>query len=266
MMHLEQIFLDNPGRNFNYLVACPRTQKALAIDPLDADKVLALAKHKGYQITHIINTHEHPDHTGGNEQVMQETGAVLLASEKAKTMIPHVHQGLKGGDSITIGDTIRFKVLDTPGHTMAHICLFADTITPPVLICGDTLFNAGAGNCYNGGDPRALYQTFATIISALPDDSRVYPGHDYIMNNLRFALDREPDNLKAKALLEKLSQSYDPNDPYVTTIEQEKEINPFLRLHSSSIRKKLHEEKVIESEDVSDETIFLALRELRNRW
>jgi len=110
---------------------------------------------------------------------------------------------------------------------MAHICLFADTITPPVLICGDTLFNAGAGNCYNGGDPRALYQTFATIISALPDDSRVYPGHDYIMNNLRFALDREPDNLKAKALLEKLSQSYDPHNPYITTIGLEKEINPF---------------------------------------
>ncbi len=264
-MKLEQLFLDNPGRNFNYIVACPVTKQALVIDPLDAGKVLAVAKAKSYQITHVINTHEHPDHTGGNEQVIQETGAILMALEIAKRFIPNVSVGLKAGDTVQIGQTVQFKVLETPGHTMAHLCLLRESEIP-VLICGDTLFNAGAGNCHHGGDPKALYQTFARIISKLPDDTQVYPGHDYIVNNLRFAVSREPDNQTAKELLHQLSQSYDPYHPYITTIGLEKKINPFLRLQSPSIRKKLYEDEAIPSENASDEEVFLAIRALRNHW
>jgi hydroxyacylglutathione hydrolase len=265
-VNLEQIFLDNAGRNFNYIVACPVTGQALAVDPLDADRVLEVARAKNYRITHILSTHEHPDHTGGNEKVRQATGAVILAHEKAKAHIGHVQTGLVGGEIIQIGEAVRLKVLDTPGHTMAHLCLLSEDSQGAQLLCGDTLFNAGAGNCHQGGHPKMLYQTFAHVIATLADETRVYPGHDYILNNLRFALSREPGNQKVQSLLDTLSHSYNPHRPYITTIGLEKAINPFLRLDSAAIRKKLHEVHAIDSEEVSDEMVFLALRELRNRF
>ena len=80
---------------------------------------------------------------------------------------------------------------------MCHICLRSHG-DQPALFSGDTLFNAGAGNCHNGGDPTTLYATFADQLARLPDDTRVYPGHDYIENNLRFTLEREPDNAAAQ--------------------------------------------------------------------
>ena len=91
-------------------------------------------------------------------------------------------------------------MLDTPGHTMSHICVRSHGDTP-ALFCGDTLFNAGAGNCHNGGHPNELYNTFVSQLAKLPEETLIYPGHDYIARNLSFTLDREPDNAKAKAML-----------------------------------------------------------------
>ncbi|HBK76262.1 MAG TPA: hydroxyacylglutathione hydrolase, partial [Gammaproteobacteria bacterium] len=92
------------------------------------------------------------------------------------------------------------------------------------IFCGDTLFNAGAGNCHNGGHPEELYDTFATQLSKLPDDTRVYPGHDYWENNLDFTLDREPDNQKARDLRND-NGTQDPEHALVSTLGLEKEIN-----------------------------------------
>ena len=93
------------------------------------------------------------------------TGAELLAHHGAKNKIPDVDVGLHAGDSITIGQTVELEVLDTPGHTMSHVCLVSDT-DEPALFSGDTLFNAGAGNCHNGGHPEELYETFSSQLSA----------------------------------------------------------------------------------------------------
>src|SRR3546814_19507626 len=96
------------------------------------------------------------------------------------------------GDVVKVGRTVELESLDTPGHTMSHVCLLSHG-DQPALFCGDTLFNAGAGNCHNGGHPSELYETFAGQLANLPDDPLIYPGHDYIGNKLRFTLDREPD-------------------------------------------------------------------------
>ena len=106
---------------------------------------------------------------------------------------------------------------------MSHVCLLSHTDTP-ALFCGDTLFNAGAGNCHNGGHPKELYDTFASQLAKLSDDTLIYPGHDYIANNLNFTLDREPDNERAQALLEEI-RDQDPNAALVSTLALEKEIN-----------------------------------------
>ncbi len=263
-MLVERIWTGNAYRNFNYLIACPETGEALAIDPLDHVKCLAVAKARGWQITQVLNTHEHHDHTGGNDAVIAATGAKLIAHHRAGRSIPGVDRGVKAGDVVKVGKTVELECMDTPGHTMCHICLRSHT-EQPALFSGDTLFNAGAGNCHNGGDPVALYTTFVDQLARLPENTLVYPGHDYIENNLKFTLDREPDNKAAKALLPKVA-GHDPATSIVTTIADEKQHNTFLRLASPTLIAKLRERFPDLPEHPDAQTVFVRLRELRNKW
>jgi hydroxyacylglutathione hydrolase len=263
-MLVEQIWTANAGRNFNYLIACEETGEALAIDPLDHEKCLRVAKAKGWTIRQILNTHEHRDHTGGNDRMIAATGARLLAHAKAKERIAGIDRGLEAGDVITVGRTVELECLDTPGHTMSHICVLSRS-DPPALFCGDTLFNAGAGNCHNGGHPRELYHTFAEQLAKLPAEALVYPGHDYIARNLAFTLDREPDNARARELLGAV-EDQDPGKALVTTLALEREINTFFRLWSPSVLQRLREAFPDFPENPDPQTVFLRLRELRNRW
>ena len=263
-MIVEQIWTANAYRNFNYLIACGETGEALAIDPLDHERCLAAAKARGWRITQVLNTHEHFDHTGGNAAVVAATGAKVLAHANARDSIPGLDRGLVAGDVIKVGRTVELEALDTPGHTMAHVCLVSHTDTP-ALFCGDTLFNAGAGNCHHGGHPEQLYDTFVRQLANLPESTLIYPGHDYINNNLGFTLAREPDNARAKALLDEV-RDQDPNAPLVSTLALEKEINTFFRLRSPSVIAALREAFPNLPEDPDPKTVFLKLRELRNSW
>lgn len=263
-MLIERIWSGNAYRNFHYLIACPETGEALAVDPLEWRLCLDVATAKGWQITQILNTHEHRDHTGGNAGLVGATKARVLAHAGAASRIGGVDQGLSKGDVIRIGKTVELECLDTPGHTLAHICLFAHT-EQPALFCGDTLFNAGAGNCHGGGHPDLLYQTFTTQLARLPDSTRVYPGHEYLARNLEFTLDREPDNADARALLERARQQ-DPAAAVVTTLGEEKRINTFFRLQSPTVIARLREAFPEIGEQPDAHTVFIKLRELRNRW
>ena len=264
-MIVDQIWTGNAYRNFNYLIVCPESGEALAVDPLDHEKCLARARAQGWDITQVLNTHEHGDHTGGNGPLIKATGAKLLAHANAADRIPGMDRGLSAGDVIRVGKTVELLALDTPGHTMSHVCVLSKT-DQPALISGDTLFNAGAGNCHNGGHPNELYETFASQLTRLPDDTRIYPGHDYITNNLRFTLDREPDNDRARALLEKLEGSHDPEHALVTTLGLEKEVNTFFRLTSPSVIAQLRKSFPGLPDEPSPKEVFLGLRELRNSW
>ena len=263
-MLVKQIWTGNNYRNFNYLIACPQTGEALAVDPLDHEKCLKAAKDEGWSITQILNTHEHADHTGGNAPMVSKTGAKILAHKNAKDKIANMARGLGAGDVINVGKTVALEVLDTPGHTMSHVCLLSHTDTP-ALFCGDTLFNAGAGNCHNGGHPNELYQTFAAQLSKLPHATLIYPGHDYIVNNLRFTLDREPDNSNARTMLEQV-RNQDPTRALVTSLAIEKDVNTFFRLVSPSVIARLREAFPDLPENVDQKTVFVKLRELRNNW
>jgi len=257
-MIVEQIWTGNAGRNFNYLIACRETGEALAVDPLDYQKCLAAAKAKGWAIPQILNTHEHRDHTGGNAEMVAATGAKVLAHVNAKDKIPEMSEGLRAGDVIKIGKTVELECLDTPGHTMSHICVMARGDTP-------ALFNAGAGNCHNGGHPNELYNTFVNQLSKLPEETLIYPGHDYIARNLAFTLDREPDNADAKAMLPRVEKQ-DTDRALVTTLATEREINTFFRLTSPSVIRRLREAFPDLPDHPDPKTVFLKLRELRNKW
>lgn len=263
-MIVERIWTGNAYRNFNYLVACGETGEALAIDPLDHGKCLQVARKNGWRITQILNTHEHHDHTGGNAAMVQATGAKLIAHHRAGGKIANVDRGVEAGDVIKVGRSVELECLDTPGHTMCHVCLRAHGAVNAIF-SGDTLFNAGAGNCHNGGDPAALYATFVDQLARLPDDTKVYPGHDYIENNLRFTLAREPDNADAQALLPQV-EGHDPARAIVTTLADEKRFNTFFRLASPSVIARLREAFPDLPEQPDAKTVFLRLRELRNKW
>ena len=263
-MIVESSWTGNAYRHNNYLIACPESGEALAIDPLDHQKCLAAAKTKGWEITQILNTHEHHDHTGGNAAVVAATGAKVIAHHRTGARIAGVDRGVKAGDVIKVGKTVELECMDTPGHTMCHICLRSHT-EQPALFSGDTLFNAGAGNCHNGGNPEDLYSTFVEQLAKLPDDTQVYPGHDYIENNLRFTLAREADNAAAAALLPDVA-GHDPAKGRVTTLREEKQVNTFLRLTSPGVIAGLREAFPDLPEKPDPKTVFVKLRELRNTW
>ena len=259
-MIVEQIWTGNAYRNYNYLIACPHTGEAIAIDPLEFQMCFDKAKEKGWDITKILNTHEHGDHTGGNINLINLTGAEVMAPEGASKNIPGMTIGLIEGDVVKIGKEVELEVLDTPGHTMTHICLFSQT-DKPVLFSGDTIFAAGVGNCHNGGDPESLYDTFYNQLINLNKKTNIYPGHDYLENNLKFTLSLEPENNDAKYLLaETKKDSF--SIQYVSTLEKEFKINTFFRLKERSIIESLETRKLL-LEDKSPKKIFLALRSLR---
>ena len=263
-MIVEQIWTNNAYRNFNYLIACPESGEALAIDPLDHKRCLATARAQGWEITQVLNTHEHGDHIGGNQPVIAATGAQLLAHYNARDRIAGMDRGLRAGDLVKVGRTVELEVLDTPGHTMSHVCLVSHGDVP-ALFSGDTLFNAGAGNCHNGGHPAELYDTFVSQLAKLPDSTWIYPGHDYIVNNLHFTLDREPDNFAARSLLAHV-KTQDTSKPLVTNLALERAVNTFLRLHSATLIAKLREVFPELPAQPDPRTVFLHLRELRNSW
>jgi hydroxyacylglutathione hydrolase len=263
-MIVEQVWTGNDYRNFNYLIVCPENGEALAIDPLAHQMCLDICAKKGWEITQVLNTHEHFDHTGGNQGIVEATGATVLAHKNAGASIPGLDRGLEAGDVIKVGRSIELLAMDTPGHTMCHICLLSQT-EQPGLFSGDTLFNAGAGNCHHGGHPEELYDTFVRQLAQLGDNTLIYPGHDYLNNNLAFTLDREPDNKAAKALLEQ-TKNQNPDNALVTTLAQEKEINTFFRLQSPTIIARLRESFPDLPDNADAQTVFLKLRELRNSW
>ncbi len=263
-MLIERVWAANDFRNFHYLIACSETGEALAVDPLEWRRCLDAARGRGWEITQVVNTHEHPDHTGGNAGMVAATGARVLAHADAAARIGGIDIGLRKGDVIRVGRTVELECLDTPGHTLAHICLYAHT-GEPALFSGDTLFNAGAGNCHSSGRPDLLYETFVGELARLPDSTRVYPGHEYLARNLEFTLDREPDNTDAAALLAR-SRHHDPASAVVTTLGEEKRINTFFRLRSPAVIARLRQEFPDIGEHPDAKTVFLRLRELRNRW
>jgi len=262
-MLIERIWAANELRNYQYLIASESSGEALAVDPLDAAAVLARARERGWTITQILNTHEHLDHTAGNAGVVAATGARVMAHAAGAARIGGVDRALRGGDRIQVGRDVAFQCLDTPGHTMAHICLYAEGDVP-LLFSGDTLFNAGVGNCRGGGDPVSLYRTCSQVLASLPPGTRIYPGHDYLRRNLEFTLSLEPGNAAARALHERTAGTA-PEVMPVLTLGEELSINTFFRLTQPELVENLRRRQpAMTAADAR--TVFLALRELRNSW
>lgn len=264
-MKIHRHFVNNPLRNFNYLLACPFTREAMAIDPLDYQAIMNLLKQHDYQLVGIINTHEHADHTNGNLPLLEYQHVPVYAHYHSIN-IPGYSNPVSATDHIQFGQQ-QLRVLDTPGHTDNHICLYhsGNEAQPPAFFSGDTLFNAGVGNCHSG-DVNQLFDSIQQIKQGLDDTTELYPGHDYLENNCRFSLTCEPGNITAARLLEDITNQKLVSHQTTQTFAIEKQINCFFRLDNSEIREKLAEEDLISDVKANGKEVFVALRRLRDQW
>jgi hydroxyacylglutathione hydrolase len=245
--------------NYFYLLFAEDGSDGLLIDPVDAESALQVLEEEGIQLRYLVNTHGHPDHTRGNGRIQSETQAPLYAHLGDRGWIGEIDCVLNPGDELEVGET-RLKVLFTPGHTPGHISLY----TEGHLFSGDTIFLAGAGNCRFGGDANVLYRTFQNTLAELPDETIVYPGHDYSVRNLEFALHLEPGNQAAQ---KKLSDTQGQAELCLSTMGEERTYNPFMRVDNSEFLASLksHCPAALQA-GRSPENIFISMRGQRDVW
>lgn len=259
-MRVVPIPLRNAFDHINYLLVCNVKREAVAVDPYDVERMVAEAGALGVTIAGIVNTHEHWDHAGKNAAMKARTGAAVMAPRAAAGTLEGLDRLLVDGDAISVGaDSVTVRAV--PGHTMASIALFGKEDGTPFVVSGDTLFGAGVGNCGYGGHAPTLQETISGVFAPLADETRVYPGHDYLKRNLGFTLSIEPGNAAARALASALESS-DGTAPHFTTIGEERTINLFLRPDSPEVRANLPELPA----PATDPDVFLAIRKRRDHW
>ena len=263
-MKIHQIYTYNELRNFTYIIEL-NDKSAIVIDPWDDVEINQHLESKELSLKTIINTHEHWDHIKGNEALVAKHHCEVWAHKNGVGKVPGLSRSLEAGELIDIDNSNQLLVLDTPGHTFAHLCFIVkhNSIAKAVFT-GDTLFNAGVGHC-RGGDVDSLFKTISEQFQTLDDEIKVYPGHDYLENNLKFTLKFEPNNQQAKQWLLKVqAEDYVPGTVQ-TTIGNEKSFNTFMRLDNLEIIDNLSLDD-LSIDNPNPKQVFLALRSLRDNW
>jgi hydroxyacylglutathione hydrolase len=222
-----------PAFNDNYIWAIhdnARGRAAVVVDPGDAVPVEAFLKSNALELTAILITHHHADHTGGIADLTANRSIPVFGPALEK--IVGVNRALREGDRVSLPEVLdeTLNVIELPGHTLGHIAYVGEEF----VLCGDTLFAAGCGRLFEG-TPEQMHASL-TKLASLPPDTRVYCTHEYTLSNLRFALAVDPDNeaLRRRAFDEK--EKREKNLPTLpTTIALEKATNPFLRCHTHAV-------------------------------
>jgi hydroxyacylglutathione hydrolase len=224
-MSLEVVRIPVLSDNYIWLVHEPVSGETMVVDPAVAAPVLAEADARGWTITHIWNTHWHPDHTGGNAEIKAATGCTITGPAAEFARIPTLDVQVKGGDRVALGGVMA-DVIDVPAHTAGHIAFhFA---SEDQIFVGDTLFAMGCGRLFEG----TADQMFANMqrLAGLPDPTQVYCAHEYTQSNGRYARVAEPENLalvERMALVDAMRARGEATVP--TTIGLERATNPFMR-------------------------------------
>ncbi|MEM6836729.1 MAG: hydroxyacylglutathione hydrolase [Cyanobacteria bacterium P01_C01_bin.120] len=217
--------------NYIFLLYDSASQTAAVVDPAEPEPVLSRMQQLGASLVAIFNTHHHADHVGGNRRLLREfPDAVVYGGTMDKGRIPGQRVYLSDGDTVTFAQRTA-KVYFVPGHTKAHVAYYF----PPVeeagwgeLFCGDTLFAGGCGRLFEG-TPQQMVNSLGKLRS-LPDTTHIWCGHEYTLNNLRFALTVDADNLDLQSRLDRVQAARRQNQATIPSeLGLEKRTNPFLR-------------------------------------
>lgn len=264
-MHIQHIPMwVGSGNNYAYLIRCPETKEAAIVDPAEPGTVLPVLKEKlasgEIDLKRIITTHHHRDHAGGNADVLKAYPQLeCLGSRDADK----VQTTPKDGETFKIGSSIKVTALYTPCHTQDSICFYAeDTSTSPeaggvkrAVFTGDTLFVAGCGRFFEGS-PQEMDTALNKVLAALPDDTAVYPGHEYTKSNAAFAEKVMPESAPLKKLVQFCEQNKETCGKF--TIADEMKHNPFMRLDDPAVL------KATELDGKDRTAVMGKLREMKN--
>lgn len=253
---LEIVQLPVLSDNYVYLVREPRQGAVGVVDPAVAGPVLAALQERGWKLTHILNTHHHGDHVGGNLEIKAATGCTVVGPRADAARIPGIDVTVGDGDTYAFGAEDAL-VYDVPGHTRGHIAYWF--AASRALFCGDTLFALGCGRLFEG-TPQQMWRSLGRL-RALPDDARVYCAHEYTQANARFALTVEPGNAALVARAQAIDAARAKGRPTVpSTMGEERATNPFLRPESAEIRARLG------LRDADDTAVFAAVRKRKDNF
>lgn len=213
--------------NYVWLLHDEESGETAAVDPSVGPPVLEAAVERGWTITQILNTHWHPDHTGGNEAIHAATGAPVTGPEEVRRVYPP-DRVVGEGDRVRLG-AFEAEVWEIPAHTAGHVALHFESAK--AVFVGDTMFAMGCGRLFEG----TAAQMHANLqrLAGLPDDTRVYCGHEYTLANARFAVTVEPNNDALAERLRRVETVRERGEVTLpTTIGEERATNPFLRAPS----------------------------------
>lgn len=241
--------------NFGVLIHDEAAGVTAAIDAPDAESILAKLAERGWNLTHLLITHHHSDHTAGNLQLKEATGCTVVGPEAEADRIPGIDRGVGEGDTIAFGE-FEIRVIETPGHTIGHVTYWIPAGS--VAFVGDTMFAMGCGRIFEG-NAKVMWASLKKLM-ALPPETEIYCGHEYTAANATFALTIDPENValqkRAKDVAEQRSKGL---ATLPTRIDLELETNPFLRPHVAAIRRRLG------MQYDPDWRVFAEIRERKNK-
>lgn len=219
--------------NYIYVIYDPDTKACACIDPATAGPVKRRLDELGWRLTHILNTHHHADHIGGNLQLKQAYECEIIGAGNDAERIDGIDVKVQDGDHFSFGST-SCQVFEVPGHTSGHIAFWFEK--DEALFCGDTLFSLGCGRLFEGS-PAQMWDSLSKI-QKLPDATRIYCAHEYTQANAQFAVSIDPDNVALKKRMIEIDSLRDQHLPTVpSTLGLEKATNPFLRPNQASVQK-----------------------------
>jgi hydroxyacylglutathione hydrolase len=217
--------------NYCYLVHQPGSTDALVVDASEEAPVLAALGKLGLTPVAILATHHHVDHVGGNEGLLSRYPDLRVLGYKSdRGRIPGLTDALDDGAKVELAG-IEVQALHIPGHTLGALAYVAEG----AAFTGDTLFAAGCGRLFEG-TPAQMYESLNVKLGALPDDTRIYCGHEYTVSNLRFAQTLEPSNAEVAKKLAWAQQQREQGQPTLpSTLAEERLTNPFLRVSEQDV-------------------------------
>ena len=240
--------------NYAYLVHDADAKLTAVVDPSEPDPVRQALSRHGWTLSHILNTHHHFDHTGGNLPLKEQFGAKVVGPAKDRERIPGIDVEVSEAAPWTFGAR-RIAVLEIPAHTRAHIAFVFDD----AVFTGDTMFAMGCGRLFEG-TPAMMWASLSKLMT-LPDATRVFCGHEYTQSNGRFALTLEPGNAALAQRMREVDAARAKGAPTIpSTIGLEKKTNPFLRPDSAEIRRSLG------LADAGDVEVFAEMRKRKDNF
>lgn len=244
------------GDNYGYLVHDPDSGLTASIDSPDAAAIRRELAAQDWKLDYILNTHHHVDHAGGNLALKAGTGCTIVGARADAERIPGIDVLVGEGDTFALGKHVA-RIIDTPGHTRAHICYLFEA--DHAAFVGDTLFSMGCGRLFEG-TPAQMWASLQKIMQ-LPDETRIFCAHEYTQSNGRFALSLEPDNPELLARTREVATLRAADQPTVpSTLGTEKATNPFLRPDSPALRATLG------LADATDTEVFAETRKRKDQF